>query len=100
MSNGSYWDYAYSPSQTIYLWANVDVLRYKFMILIFGVGELIFFIPILVLWILRLIPSVRPLWLYCAVYYVPFTVIWLFNIIIADSRSKQLFLFGFFFNSL
>lgn len=97
---GAYWDYIYSPSQTVFLWSNVDVLRFKFMIMIFGVGELLFFIPILVLWIGRFIPSVRPLWLYCAVYYVPFIVVWLFNILVSDSRAKQLYLFGFFFNTL
>jgi hypothetical protein len=91
--------YYYSPSTVVYLWGYIDVVRYKFQILIFAVGELLFFIPIAVLWGLGLIPSVAAPWQYCAIYFIVFIPIWLVNVFMSDSRSSALFVFAFFANA-
>src|ERR1700744_4451715 len=98
MSGSSDYNYYYSPSTVVYLWGFLDVVRYKWQILFLGVGELLFVIPIWIMWAAQVIPSVTPPWQYCAIYYIVFIPIWVVNIFMSDSRSKELFLFAWFAN--
>lgn len=90
--------YAYSASTEIYIWGNFDVIRNKWEILNLAVGELFFVAIIWILAFCQLIPAVRPLWEYGAIYYIVYAPIWIVNIFMSDSRSKELFLFAFFAN--
>lgn len=89
----------YSQSTVVYIWGTIDVIRYKYQILMCGIGELLLVIPIWILWSLLLIPSVRSLWQYSAIYYIVFIPIWIVNLFMSDSRSKELFLFAWVANS-
>jgi len=91
--------YYYSPSTVVYLWGYIDIVRYKFQILILAAGEFLFLWPILIMWAFGLIPSVVSPWQYCAIYYIVFIPIWLVNIFMSDSRSSVLFVFAFFANT-
>ena len=90
--------YIYSPSTIVYIWGNIDVILCKWYLKFLGLGELIFAAAIWVLWAIGVIPSIRPLWFYCGVYYIVFIPIWLMNILMAYSRSNELFLFAWFAN--
>lgn len=88
------------PSIVTYIWNDPDVLGAKFLLLFLGVGELIFALPIWVLWGLRYIPSFpRSILYYAAIYYIVFIPIWFINIFLSQSRSKIVFAFGFFLNT-
>ena len=91
--------YAYNASTGVYIWGNIDVIRYKWQIMVLAVGELFFVAPIWLLAVINLIPTVRPLWEYGAIYYVVYAPIWLVNLFMSGSRSKELFLFAFFANA-
>jgi hypothetical protein len=87
------------PSVISFLWGDPDVVRYKFELMFLGIGELLFVIPIWVMWALAVIPSVTLPWRYCGLYFVVFAPIWIVNIYMSDSRSKELFLFSLFANA-
>lgn len=86
--------YAYSQSTGVYIWSNIDVIRHKWLIGVLAFGELFFVCPIWILAFIGLIPTVRELWLYGAIYYVVFAPIWIVNLSMSDSRSKELFFFA------
>lgn len=90
---------AYSASTAVYIWGNFDVIRYKFQIAFLGLGELFFVAFIWLLAGLRLIPVVRPLWQYGAIYYVIFAPIWIVNLFMSDARSDLLFFFAWSANT-
>lgn len=90
---------SYRPSTVAYIWGNFDVIRFKWQIAVLGIGELLFASFIWLLAGFHLIPTVRPLWQYGAIYYVVFAPIWLLNLFMSDSRSDLLFVFSWFANT-
>lgn len=91
--------YTYGGATEIKIWGSFDVIAQKWEIMKLGVGQILF---VLIIWILaglRLIPVVRPLWYYGAIYYIVYAPIWIVNIAMSRSRSKELFLFAFFANT-
>ena len=88
------YNYYFAQSTIVPIWGNIDVIYWKFQILFFGVGELLFQIPIFIMWGLMVIPSVTPLWQYCAIYYIVLIPACIINMFMASSRSKELFLFA------
>lgn len=93
-ANVNGYNYYYKPSTVVPLWGYIDVVRWKWQLLFFGVGEFLFLIPILVMWGLGVIPSVASPWQYCAIYYITLIPSFIVNIAMSDSRSKELFLFA------
>ncbi len=63
-----------------------------------AVGQLLFACIIWSLAAAHLIPTVRPLWYYGAIYYIVYAPIWIVNLFMSDSRSKELFPFALFAN--
>jgi hypothetical protein len=88
------YNYTFQPSVIVPLWGNIDVVRWQWELLVFAIGEFLFSIPIFVMWGLRVIPSVTPLWQYCAIYYIVLIPAFISNIFMSDSRSKELYLFA------
>ena len=90
--------FIYSPATIVFIWGNIDVIRYKWYLAFLGVGELLFAAFIWIIWALGGIQSVRPLWFYCGIYYIVFIFIWIMNIMMSTARSPELFLFAWFAN--
>lgn len=91
--------YYFSPSSVTYIWGNFDVVRWKWQHWVFGWAELLFVVPIWIMWALGYIPTIPPVWWqYAGVEYVVFIPIWLVNLLMSDSRSNIAFLFLWFCN--
>jgi hypothetical protein len=88
------YNYYYKPSTVVPLWGYLDIVKWKWQLLFFGVGEFLFLIPILVMWGIGVIPSVAAPWQYCSIYYIVIIPSFIVNISMSDSRSKELFLFA------